>query len=569
MSERKSFAQNTVILFIAVLISKTVSALFKIPLTNILGGAGMGYYSAAYSLFNPIFAVTAAGIPTVIVKVTARFAGGGRYDDARRTLRVALRTFGLLGLIGTVVLIALAAPFSTFAAQSPESLYAVLAIAPSVFLCCVGSVFKGYYEGLSNMAPTAVSIIVESVSRAAIGLTSSFFIVNYASDCFNAGLPVFGNNVSSIEQAIAAALPFAAAAATLSATIGELCGAAVFALKWRFGKKTADTANKVKGKEKSGIEIAKSLIKDCVPIWIGSVVINLSSFIDLITITRCINYSIGSASEYYQSTFGRIISLHGGDVNFGNFMFGSYTGIAVTMVMLIPAFTGMLSKSALPDIAAAWSIGDFRNFKRKVTLVIRSNLLIGIPLYLGLAAISEPALGLLYASRPEEAAVSVLPMTVLSVGGVFMTLASSFFAIFQVIGRSDLPVRIMLFALGVKLVLNVFLIPIPEINITGAALSSSIAYAAAAFGGYFALENHCKMGFGLLSLTAVPLISGLSCAAAAFFSYNFFVQHFSQTLSLLFGVATGAILYVFLLIIQGGVDLKNLLNRQIFKKSVK
>ncbi len=569
MKEKKSFAENTVILFVAVLISKTVSAVFKIPLTNILGGEGMGYYSAAYSLFNPIFAVTAAGIPTVIVKVTARLVGAGRYGDARRTLHIALRTFGIIGFVGTAALTALAFPFCSFAAQSQESIYAVLSIAPSVFLCCVGSVYRGYYEGLSNMAPTAISLIIESVSRAVIGLSASFFTVEYAVECYNNGLAVFGSNAASVEQAISAALPFAAAAATLSATLSELCGTAFLALRCRFCRAERNIPQTPPRSRKSGRETALSLIKDCIPIAAGAVVVNLSSFIDLITITRCINYSVDAAPEYFQSRFGGIISLHGGEVSLGNFMFGSYTGLAVTMVMLIPAFTGMLSKSALPDIASAWSRGDLYAFKRKVTLVIRSNLLIGIPLYFGLAAVSEPALTLLYSSRPEEISVSILPMAVLAIGGAFMTLASSFFSVFQVIGRSDLPIRLMLFACAIKLVLNVFLISVPQINITGAALSTAISYAAAAFGGYLALENHCKMGFGLAQMTVAPLISGIFCAAAAFFGYRFYIGYFSPVLSLIFCVITGGALYIFLLIIQGGIDVKNLLNRQIFKKSQK
>ena len=52
-------------------ISKIVGAVFKIPLTNILGGIGMGYYSTAYSLYTPVFAMTAAAVPTVIIKAVA------------------------------------------------------------------------------------------------------------------------------------------------------------------------------------------------------------------------------------------------------------------------------------------------------------------------------------------------------------------------------------------------------------------------------------------------------------------------------------------------------------------
>lgn len=567
MSKDKSFVQNTMILFAAMLVSKILGAVFKIPLTNILGGTGMGYYSAAYSLFTPIFAITAAGIPTVMVKTTARLVGGKAYGEARRMLSIALKTFGAVGAVGSLIMILLAVPFSDFISGSPESLYAMLAISPSVFICCIGSVYRGYYEGLNDMAPTALSVVIEAAVRTAVGLAAAFGVTAYAAECFNSGMPFFSVIYQTAEQSAAAALPFAAAAATAAVTLSELAGTAFLKIKYSFGKKTDTPDNAVTVKYKSSMSVAKRLIKDCIPIAIGSVVINLSSVIDLVTITRCIDYSVSNASEYFNSNFGSIIALHGGTVSLGNFMYGSYTGIAMTMVMLIPAFTGMLSKSALPQIAAAWAVGDFARFKSKVSLVIRSNILIGVPLYLGLAVLSEPVLRLLYSSRPDEVALSVIPMAVLSIGGIFTTLTSSFFAIFQVIGREDLPIRLMLFASAVKLVLNVFLITMPQINIIGAALSSTVSYAAAAAGSWLALENHCKMDLKLIKMSIPIFIAGICCAASAYFCCNYCLERFSSLISIAISVAVSAIIYIILLIFSGNLKLKSLLNRQNLKKS--
>ena len=64
-------------------ISKIVGAVFKIPLTNILGGIGMGYYSTAYSLYTPVFAMTAAAVPTVIIKAVADNIALRRFANAQ------------------------------------------------------------------------------------------------------------------------------------------------------------------------------------------------------------------------------------------------------------------------------------------------------------------------------------------------------------------------------------------------------------------------------------------------------------------------------------------------------
>ena len=41
----KKYMKNTAILFASMTITKIVGAVFKIPLANILGGTGMGYFS--------------------------------------------------------------------------------------------------------------------------------------------------------------------------------------------------------------------------------------------------------------------------------------------------------------------------------------------------------------------------------------------------------------------------------------------------------------------------------------------------------------------------------------------
>ena len=68
----KKYMKNTAILFASMTITKIVGAVFKIPLANILGGTGMGYFSTAYGLYSPVFALTAAGIPAVMMRLTAQ-----------------------------------------------------------------------------------------------------------------------------------------------------------------------------------------------------------------------------------------------------------------------------------------------------------------------------------------------------------------------------------------------------------------------------------------------------------------------------------------------------------------
>ena len=102
-----SYAKNTAILFISMVISKVVGALFKIPLTNILGGIGMGYYSTAYSIYSPVFAMTAAAIPTVIIKTVADNVASEKYANAQKVLKTALAVFGTIAIAAIATMAAI------------------------------------------------------------------------------------------------------------------------------------------------------------------------------------------------------------------------------------------------------------------------------------------------------------------------------------------------------------------------------------------------------------------------------------------------------------------------------
>ena len=217
----KRYIKNTAILFVSMAITKIVGALFKIPLANLLGGTGMGFFSTAYGLYSPIFALTAAAVPTVVMRITARNAAVGNGQYALAVRKYALILFTVIGVLGTSATAFFAKPFAEYIACSPESVTAIICISPAVMLCCIASVLRGYREGLSDVMPSAAASVAEALSRAVFGLGISDAVIFYAKDAFLNGRSVFGQNVSTIEQAYSAALPYAAAGAILAVSISE------------------------------------------------------------------------------------------------------------------------------------------------------------------------------------------------------------------------------------------------------------------------------------------------------------------------------------------------------------
>lgn len=559
----KRYVKNTAILFVSMAITKVVGALFKIPLANLLGGTGMGYFSTAYGLYSPIFALTAAGVPTVIMRTTARCAAVGNRQHALAVRKYALIMFTVLGTLGSAAVAVFAKPFAEHVACSPKSAAAIVCIAPAVAFCCAASVLRGYREGLSDVVPSAAASIAEALSRAVFGLGISYAVIFWAKNAFLNGKKVFGTDCAGLEQAYTEALPYAAAGAILAVSISELFGLITLVFNEKRTKNIEPLPPRCSYCRRS---ICKKLIKDIVPIAASALAVNCVSFVDLLTVTRTLSLSAAMNPEYFNAAFGSIFADCGGIEGLPNFMYGSYTGIAMSLYMMIPSFAGMTEKTAAPDIAAAWERKDAETLTRKITLQLRAGALIACPACFGAAALAKPVLQTLYRSRSAEVSVCQSSFVILCLGGIFMVLSSAMFGIFQSIGKAHIPLILMIGSVLIKLLLNPILISIPQLNVAGAALSSIIGYVFMTIGGVVKMRKYLPRKISLFSSVFPTFLCGVGCGFSAFIANKILEGKLNPTLNVLISTIIGAVFYVILLISTGVFRTNGIIKRKNVKK---
>ena len=540
------YLKNTAILFASMTITKIVGALFKIPLANVLGGTGMGYFSTAYGLYSPVFAVTAAGIPTVMMRLTAQNIAANRPENALKTRRTAMLLFSLVGLGGTLIVALFSSFFAEHVACSPESTLAVIAISPAVMLCCIASVIRGYHEGMSDVMPSAAASVAEAVSRAIFGLAFAYGVIFWVKYRFENGLDVFGNDYASYEEAYSAALPYAAAGAVLAVSISELCGLISLLISDRRSRRTPvhDSVPPERMRK-----IAVRLLKEIVPVAASALVMNCVSFVDLLTVTRTLKSSALANSDYFLREFGGILSSCGGLDGLANFMYGSYTGIAMTMFMLIPSFAGMTEKTAIPEIAAAWERNDIHAAAVGCCTLFRAAATIGFPACVGAAVLGQPLLSMLYSSRAAEVSVCARSFVILCIGGMFMIIASALFGVFQAVGKAYIPLLLMCGSVAVKAGLNPLLMSIPQLNISGAAISTALGYMLMAVAGVALLKKHLSPEIRIFHCVKTPLVGSLACGATALCVHRVLLKGSGSPFCVIISVICGAIVYGLLLII--------------------
>ncbi len=544
----KSFLKNTAVMFIAMIIVKIMGAVFKIPLGNILGGDGMGYFSTAFSIFTPVLAFTASGIPMVVTQVTAQKASRGEYGAIADLRRCALIVGTGAGIMGTAVIYIAALPFADFVANTPEALPAILLIAPSVLFCSVTAVYRGYYEGLSDMTPTAVSQITEAVVKAGAGIVLSYGAYGY-----------FSHELCSEEKA----LPYAAAAAILGVTLSELCGMLYMLI---YSRRHRIKPVKCRRTDTSGT--IREIITQALPVAVGAVIGNLISFTDLLTISNCINLSY---NLFPDQLAGGMVSLQGTTAadDPGNFLYGSYSGIIMSVYMLTATIPMLIPRCSQPRLICTIELNKNDNLPavtRDISVILKGTMLISVPVSVFVAVMAEPVLKILYPVRELEATAGIIPLQILSIGGIFASFAGALMNVFQGYGDFRTPVRITLVTGLVKFVLNVALILIPGVNICGAAIATSVSQLFCVFYTLSVVKKRFGIILSFVKESFPMLVSGCISGIAAFYCHNIFAAAMSSLLSVLLSCLTGGILYLLILYIADSGELSRIINSIRSKK---
>lgn len=540
--KKQSFLYGSVILMLSALVVKAIGAVFRIPLTNMLGGTGMGIFSCAYGFFLPVYAVSVTGLPVAIAKMVAESSVKEDYIRVRRIFSVSLRVFSLSGLLFTTLIILLSDPICSLWIGIPDAAPAVRAIAPSVFLGCICAVYRGYYEGLRNMYPTALSQVAEALAKLVIGLGSVLMILRLSEnspEAISISMQLCGFTGNPEESLI----PFCATAAVFGVTLSSLVGTLFLVLRKKLGGDGISYSMLGKGTELSEKTILSELMKTAVPIALGSLVTTLTSLIDLLTVTRCVKSAVLSSPADF-SVYGLSPDETAG------FLYGSFNGLAITVFNLVPSLTNMFGKGAIPSVSEAYFSRNREKLADSVTSAISATAFLAIPAGLGIYVLSPQILRFLFSSRTDEILAATESMRWLGLAVIPVALTFPVFSVFQAVGRADIPLKAMLAGVVTKLIGNILLVPVPEINIAGAGISTLFCYSEVLAISLFLLFRVIPTHLPLLRRILPSAVGGAACAVTAHFLCPALSSKLPEALAIVISVAiSGCIHLIFTLLI--------------------
>ncbi len=578
--KKQSVLNGAMMLMFAVMLVKVIGLLFKIPLTDMIGGVGRGYFNSAYEIYTPIFAISMAGLPVAVSRMVAENIALGNYREPRMIRKVSQRLYIIVGIVGTLILLVAAFPYAKFVANE-RTLPAVLAVAPSIFFCCFMSTYRGYYEGLRNMTPTAISQVVEALGKLFIGLLLAKLVITTGTSQYEAGMlqsgnisaVVFGTEVTSLAEANSVITPWAAAGAVMGVTIGSVA-AAVFLTVYYKVKGDGITRTQLVNSPKSAPsdELAKTMIKIAVPMVISALILNITNLVDTTTIqsrlTTAIENDLTTVLQMHSEAINEAVRLSRLNINdpaeIVKYLWGSY-GMALDFRNLIPNLTLQLGISALPALAAAWAVKEKSGIKSTIEMVLRICMIIGLPAGFGMAALAEPLLTVIYGRGLSSDAIPVVApiMVAYGIATALMAVSTPITNMLQAIGRTDIPVKSVVVGAVCKIVCNFILVGNPKINVYGAVVGTILFYVVIVACNLTSLLRIAKVKVNWGGILVKPFISALLCGITAFAAYGLLSKLFPAdtsesilnmgTISTVVAVGLAVVVYAISLLLLKGI----------------
>ena len=415
MSKKKndtSFLVQGSILAIASLVSRVIGLVYRIPLTAIIGDHGNDYYSCAYEIYSLLLLISSYSLPMAVSKMVSARISNGEKQNAYRVFKGAM-IFALFTGTAACMIVFFGAEELTRLFKTPLGVYALQVLAPTLIIVAVLGVFRGFFQGMGTMIPSAVSQIIEQIVNAVVSVGAAYVLFAY------------GRRIATVlgskEHYDAA---YGAAGGTLGTSAGALCGLAfiifVFSMFFPKFRKAMRRENKIGKKQPESYRVIFGiLIGTIVPVLMSTTIYNMVSIVDqwlFKNIATIQGYSAADVSEWW----------------------GIFSGKYRVLTNVPISISTALAASCVPALAAAFAQKDEKQVRSKIGMSMRFIMVVAMPCTAGIMVLADPIIQLLFPGS------SPLAGHLLQAGGIsviFYSISTLSNAVLQGIDRMRIPVR--------------------------------------------------------------------------------------------------------------------------------
>ena len=465
----RSFVVSAIILALGGFFAKAIGALYKIPLTNILGSSGIGLYYLIFPIYSLVITFCSSGLSVALATEVAKCRSVRNRYNEQKIFRIALVVSFILSAFFTIVILLL----SRVLAEAQGNINAHLgyiAIAPAIILSSIISTVRGYFQGIENMVPTTISLIVEQIVKLTFGLILAKALCNYGIQYAVLGA-IIGVSISEVVALVIIVINFVSYKGQLhynyrnlnyrsrrNARRGKLknytkvykCGY-VGAMCFRCSKNSI---------RYSTAEAAKRLLKVFIPTTLSSVIIPISTMIDSFVI---INLLVHSGYTSHMSTI----------------LYGLWGGVVQSLISLPTILIAGIATCIVPSLCGVVAGRQDGGLNRKITFFIKVTFVLALIMFALIFVFAEDILVFLYGDGLSQNVIDELfyatkMLRFSSVSIIYYAFLQAFTAILQSVGKSQVPLLAMFVGVVVRILLTIGLVQVVNINIFGVIVANAL-----------------------------------------------------------------------------------------------
>lgn len=496
--KRQSLIKGTVILGAAGVFARFLGLFFRWPLIMLIGDEGIGYYQMTYPLYM-FFIGIAAGIPVAISKMVSERRAFNDEGGIIQVFNKAMLAMLMLGGGFSLVFMLFPAQLVSFFRWDSKSVYSLIGISAAPFFIAIMSVYRGFFQGMQNMTPTASSQIIEQVGRVIFGVGLAIIL-----------LPM--------------GIEYAAGGAAFGAAAGGILGVIFLALKYRKVRKGFGTR-----KVQQNNRVLSELLHIAIPVSLGAAVGTIMNLLDSVIVPQKLLQAGFSSKDM-------------------TIIYGQLTGKAMVLINVPLTLSIALSASLVPIIAEANILNRRMEVISKVEMAVKSCTVIAFPCMCGLIFLSYPILSLLFPGHADG--YEILRYASLSLPFIILTQTST--AILQGTGHYYRPIINLIIACIAKVIITIVLVPIPSVNIYGAIAATTIAYIITSILNMNSLGKKLGIKISIYETTIKPAYAAILMSICVVFIYQYvYNSTMNNALSCLISISLGGSLYVIMIILFG------------------
>lgn len=505
--KEQSTGKSFMALSLAGITVKIMSLLYVPIIIRILSDEGYGIYLASYDIFSLIYVITNSGMQIAIAKQIAEFHALNQHQNIVKTFYIGKRILFFIGLISSLALLFTAKIMSELV-NSDRSYLGIVFLSPTIFFTCILAAYRGFFQGISNMTPVAISQVLEQICNIFVSIFFAYILVNKSLELGAAGGTV-GTTVGSLISII-----FLYYIIKKNKIIYNM-GVSIPYLNCELERRDRVSTGK----------IVKTFFKYGMPVILTSGIQYVGAVVDLALVK---NRLLFAGFDYSKS-----------DILYG--LLGKYKTLIYVPLALIAA----LSAAVIPGIVKSVVLKDNEELFKKIRFAIKISFLISIPSCVGLAILSKPLYSILFSNQYSDGYMLMIYGSTLV---IFMSIVQIQTTILQGVNKFYSVFLSLFLGVIVKLLSNYFLIGIKFINIKGAVIGSILGFFVPMIINNMLIKKYVGFSSRLLNNSLKPAIASISMGVIVLFFYSV-LSSVNVHISFVISIILGCVLYFLFIVV--------------------